>query len=113
MFISKRPIDLTSKGTHIFLPGGSKTRRGEFLDGWAEEVDEGGCDDDTGTKIFCESGWGRKMRKGGEGGGGDYAYSKMLWGREMMLERRAMTGKVAPAVLQTQIIKTDAMRRSV
>lgn len=68
MFISKMPIDLTSKGTHIFLPGGSKTRRGEFQDGWAEEVDEGGCDDDTGTKIFCKSGWGRTMRKGGEGG---------------------------------------------
>jgi hypothetical protein len=46
-----------------------------------------------------------------EGGGG--AYSKTLWGRVTRLDRWAMMGKVEPKVLQTQMMKTDAMRRPV
>jgi hypothetical protein len=75
-------------------------------------VNEGGCDDDTGTKIFCKSGRKKTMRKEEvEGGGG--AYSKTLWGRVTRLDRWAMMGKVEPKVLQTQMMKTDAMRRPV
>jgi hypothetical protein len=42
-----------------------------------------------------------------------FANSKTLWGIATKLERRAMMGKVAPKVLQVQIMKTDAMRRPV
>ena len=33
-------------------------------------MDEGGCDDYTGSKIFCKSGWRKTIRKKRLGGGG-------------------------------------------
>lgn len=64
-------------------------------------------------KYFANLDGEKPLERRDRGGGGGDAYSKTLWGRVTRLERWAMIGKVAPKVLQTQMMKTEAMRRPV